>query len=91
MSKNESVQNKIEDKVKEEIIEVKKEEIPIKTLEPVVIPEIKKDEIKIVESFQPPMIEKKEEEIKKEEDNNSWKKPKVKKEVPEDVLRKVLE
>jgi CxxC-x17-CxxC domain-containing protein len=55
-------------------------------------------EIKKEEQVLTPKIENKEEEIKKEENiieknenNDSWKKPRVKKEVPEDVLRKILE
>lgn len=74
---------------------------------PVAIPEVKiektpvsapsYDKAKEEPIQKPPMIEKKEEEPKKEEpivkqdNNNSWQKRKVKKEVPEDVLRKVLE
>jgi len=51
--------------------------------------EVKKEEPEVVKT----KVEEKKEEpiIKKQEDNNSWQKRKAKKEVPEDVLRKVLE
>lgn len=70
-------------------------EVKIEKKEESIIPV---EEKKVEEPIQkPPMIEKKEEEPKKDEpivkqdNNNSWQKRKVKKEVPEDVLRKVLE
>ncbi|MCX6754355.1 MAG: type IV secretion system DNA-binding domain-containing protein [Candidatus Nomurabacteria bacterium] len=73
-----------------------KEEVSVKS-EPVIIPKIEKeiDEIKesnkihIVKKEEP---SKEEKEIKQDEDKNiAWQKPKAKREVPEDVLRKVLE
>lgn len=61
---------------KEEIVE--KKEID---LEPKIV-----EQVKQVEQKEPPKIEKKE-----EGDKSSWQKRKAKKEVPEDILRKVLE
>jgi len=77
-------------KSEKEVIPTKVEEVLVVKPEPKIIeeikPEIKKEEVKQVE-------EKKEESNinKKEDKNNSWQKRKVQKEVPEDVLRKVLE
>ena len=93
-----NVQNKITEIKKDEPI-VAKEEAPIPKIveqkqeqekEEIKAPKIEEkiEPIKIVEEV--PII--KNEEPKKEEDkNSSWQKRKVKKEVPEDVLRKVLE
>jgi hypothetical protein len=79
----------VEEKKIEPII-VPKMEIP--KVEPIIfqpkIEESKKVEPVIVQ----PKIEPEPEEVKKEADqSNSWKKPKAKREVPEDVLRKILE
>ncbi|MBK5215575.1 MAG: type IV secretion system DNA-binding domain-containing protein [Candidatus Pacebacteria bacterium] len=74
--------NKIdEEKQKEEIIIPQKEEVVIKQEPSEIKPEKKEENIKTEE----PVI------IKKEKNNDSWQKPKAKREVPEEVLRKVLE
>jgi hypothetical protein len=83
-------ENKIEEKKEEiiipKIVEQKLE--PVKEVTPIPKVEEKIEPIKKVEEV--PVV--KNEEPKKEEDkNSSWQKRKVKKEVPEDVLRKVLE
>lgn len=73
---------------REEVI--KKEEIKIKEPEPI----IKIEEVKIPAPVVIPIEPKIEELIKNEDksqDDSSWQKRKVSKEVPEDVLRKVLE
>ncbi|NVO04265.1 MAG: type IV secretion system DNA-binding domain-containing protein [Bacteroidetes bacterium] len=86
-----NIQNKIPEIKKEEIVTPKIiEQKPEPVKEEIKMPKIeeKVEPIKIVEEV--PII--KNEEPKKEEDkNSSWQKRKVKKEVPEDVLRKVLE
>jgi len=94
------------DKEKEEKKEEPKIEIPVKIEEikkPIIeekIVEVKEEPVivkKVEEKIEEPKIEIKKPvstesyDKVKEEDSNSWQKRKVKKEVPEDVLRKVLE
>jgi len=69
----------------EQVVEIKiPEKVETPKIEEKIIEEIKKEEPKIDMPAHAG-------EIKKPEDNNSWQKRKVVKEVPEDVLRKVLE
>lgn len=88
IKKESDVEPHIENEVKKE--EVKKEEkIEEK---PVIIPkveEVTREELQPVFTDKEEVIPKKEEEA--EDKSNQWQKPKAKKEVPEDVLRKVLE
>ena len=70
--------------------EVKPEPVVIKEeIKPEIKEEPKKEEVKV----ENPVVSQKEppSSLNQPEENNSWQKPKAKKEVPEDVLRKVLE
>lgn len=103
ISPNKVPEHKTEEKPKEEIIvppkkepekieikeEPKIERVEIKAEEPEIV-DLKKEYVKPEEAVEEPKA--KDVKVDESEDkNNSWKKRKANKEVPEDVLRKVLE
>ncbi len=74
---------------KEDILANKEQDVVIENKPIIKEKEVETESLKIEKNEEP----KKEEQLinKQEDQNNSWQKPKAKREVPEDILRKVLE